>query len=169
MTLHHVNTKEKLRKLWVIRTDPKNKNKQWVGKRARKRITHFLRDWRTGRTKYVPERLIWYLYLVQQHFDAPIEVVSGYRHKERKSSRHRQGRAVDFRVVGVDPKVVWKYCKRFDNVGLGHYPNSRFTHIDVRKKSYYWVDESGPGEEAEYRDGVAQRRQKKKRRKRKAN
>jgi len=159
MTLHHANTKEKLRNLWVIRSDPKNRNKQWVGKRARKRLTHFLRDWRTGRTKYVPERLLWYLYLVQQHFDAPIEVVSGYRHKERKSSRHKQGRAVDFRVIGVKPKALWKYCKRFDNVGLGWYPNSRFVHLDVRKRSYYWVDDSGPGEDAEYRDDVAQRRQ----------
>ncbi len=165
MTLNHANTKERLRNLWVIRRDPKNKNKQWVGKRARKRITHFLRDWRTGRSKYVPERLIWYLYLVAQHFDAPLEIVSGYRHKERKSSRHKQGRAVDFRVVGVSPKTVWKYCKRFDNVGLGWYPNSRFVHIDVRKRSHYWVDDSGPGEASDYRKGVAQRRQKKKRKK----
>lgn len=165
MTLVHTNTKEKLTNLWVIRSDPKNKNKQWVGKRARKRITHFLRDWRTGRTKYVPERVIWYLYLAQQHFDAPIEIVSGYRHNERKSSRHKQGRAIDFRIVGVDPKTLWTYCKRFDNVGLGYYPNSRFVHIDVRKRSYYWVDDSGPGEASDYRAGVAQRRQPKKRKK----
>jgi uncharacterized protein YcbK (DUF882 family) len=166
MTLHHANTKERLKNLWVIRRDPKNKNKQWVGKRARKRLTHFLRDWRTGRTKYVPERLVWYLYLVQQHYDAPIEIVSGYRHKERKTSRHKQGRAVDFRVVGVSPKELWKYCKRFDSVGVGHYPTSRFVHLDVRKRSHYWVDDSGPGEDAEYRDGVAQRKQKRKKKKR---
>jgi uncharacterized protein YcbK (DUF882 family) len=162
LSLVHVNTKEKVRNLWVIRVDPKNKNKQWVGKRARKRLKHFLRDWRTGKSKRPPERLLWYLYLVGQRFDSPVHIVSGYRAKERKGSRHRHGKAVDFRIPGVSPKEVWQYCKRFDNVGLGWYPNSKFVHMDVRDKSAYWVDDSGPGEESKYRDGVTQRRQKKK-------
>lgn len=167
LTLRHVNTKERLNNLWVIRVDPKNKNRQWVGKRARKRLTHFLRDWRTNKSKRVPERLLWYLYLVGQKYDAPIEIVSAYRHNERKSSRHKQGKAIDFRVVGVDPKRVWEYCKRFDNVGLGYYPNSNFVHMDVRDRSYYWIDDSGPGEESEYRGNVKQRKQKKRKRSRK--
>lgn len=158
MTMRHVNTKEKFDNLWVIRVDPKNKNRQWVGKRARKRLTHFLRDWRTGKKKRIPERLLWYLYLVQQRFDKPIEIISGYRSKERKTSRHRHGKAVDFRIVGVDPREVWDYCKRFSRVGLGYYPNSKFVHMDVREKSYYWIDDSGPGEDADYRENVSQRR-----------
>lgn len=160
ITLRHVNTKERLTNLWMIRVDPKNTNKQWVGKRARKRLTQFLRDWRTGKSKRMPERLLWNLYLVGQRFDAPIEIISAYRHNERKSSRHKQGKAIDFRVVGVDNREVWNYCKRFDNVGLGLYPNSNFVHMDVRDRSYYWIDDSGPGEEANYKDGVAQRKQK---------
>ena len=164
MSMRHVNTKERFDNLWVIRVDPKNKNKQWVGNRAHKRLNHFLRDWRTGKSKRIPKRLLWYLYLVGQRFDAPIEVVSAYRHKERKSSRHKQGKAVDFRVPGVSNRELWNYCKRFDNVGLGLYPNSNFVHMDVRDRSYYWIDDSGPGEESEYREGVAQRKQKKKRR-----
>ncbi len=165
LSMRHVNTKERFDNLWVIRVDPKNKNKQWVGNRAHKRLNHFLRDWRTGKSKRIPKRLLWNLYLVGQRFDAPIEVVSAYRHKERKSSRHKQGKAVDFRVVGVSNREVWNYCKRFDNVGLGLYPNSNFVHMDVRDRSYYWIDDSGPGEESEYRDGVTQRKQKKRRRK----
>lgn len=161
ITLRHVNTKERLTNLWMIRVDPKNKNRQWVGKRAHKRLTQFMRDWRTGKSKRMPERLLWNLYLVGQRFDAPIEIISAYRHKERKSSRHKQARAIDFRVVGVDNREVWNYCKRFDNVGLGLYPNSNFVHMDVRDQSYYWIDDSGPGEEADYKDGVAQRKQKK--------
>lgn len=159
MSMRNVNTKERFDNLWVIRHDPQNPDKQWVGKRARKRLTHFLRDWRTGKSKHVPERLLWNLYLVGQRFDAPIEIVSAYRHNERKSSRHKQGVAVDFRVVGVDNREVWNYCKRFDNVGLGLYPGSGFVHMDLRDRSYYWIDESGPGEEAQYQDGVAQRKQ----------
>jgi len=161
LTLHNVNTKEKVNNLWVIRTDPKNKNRQWVGKRARKRLTHFLRDWRTGRSKHVPERLLWYLYLIGQRYDAPIEIVSGYRHKERRTSRHKQGRAVDIRIKGVSNKALWRYCKRFNRVGLGYYPNSKFVHLDVRKKSYYWIDDSGPGEESRYRSRVGQPKDKK--------
>ena len=166
LSLRHANTKEKLNNLWVIRTDPKNKNRQWVGKRARKRLTHFLRDWRTGRSKHVPERLLWYLYLIGQRFDAPIEVVSAYRHKERRSSRHKKGRAVDIRIKGVSPRKLWRYCKRFNRVGLGYYPKSGFVHLDVRKKSYYWIDDSGPGEESKYRKNVSQAKRKKKARKR---
>ncbi len=167
LTLHNVNTKEKVNNLWVIRTDPKNKNRQWVGKRARKRLTHFLRDWRTGRSKHVPERLLWYLYLIGQRYDAPIEIVSGYRHKERRSSRHKQGRAIDIRIKGVSPKSLWRYCKRFNRVGLGYYPNSGFVHIDVRKESYYWIDDSGPGEKARYRSHVSQGKKAKTRKTRK--
>lgn len=164
MSLFNVNTKERLTNLWVIRVDDQNKDKQWVGKRARRTLTRFLRDWRTGKTKAIPERLLWHLYLVGYHFDAPLEIVSAYRHKERKSSRHKQGRAVDFRIEGVDTKQIWEYCKRFDNVGLGYYPNSDFIHMDLRDRSYYWIDESGPGQKAKYKDEVAQRKQKKKKR-----
>ncbi len=168
LSLVHVNTKEKLTRLWTIRADKKNKDRQWVGKRARKKITHFLRDWRTGKKHRVPERLIWYLYLVGQHFDAPVHVVSGYRHKERKTSRHKQGKAIDIRIPGVTPRALWNYCKRFDNVGLGYYPNSKFVHMDVRKRSYYWIDDSGPGEASDYRKGVGQRKQRKKKRRKTA-
>ena len=159
ISIKNLHTKKEIEGLRVIRQAPQNPNRQWVDKKARRKITGLMSDWRTGRSKRVPTRLVWYLYLVAQHFDAPIDIVSGYRHEERKSSRHKKGSAIDFRVRGVPPKKVWKYCKRFDNVGLGWYPNSRFVHLDVRKRSYYWVDDSGPGEDAEYRDDVAQRRQ----------
>jgi len=158
MSLVNLNTKEKLTRLWVIRVDPKNKNRQWVGRKARRRLTRFLRDWRTDRTKHIPERLLWNLYLVGHHFDAPIEIVSGFRLKERRTSRHRQGKAVDFRVKGVSPRRVWAYCKRFRKVGLGYYPTSQFVHMDTRSSSYYWIDDSGPGEKARYRARVRQPR-----------
>ena len=160
ISLRNAHTKEAVDNLWVIRADPKNKNKQWVGKRARKRLQHMLRDWRNDKERAVPERLLWYLYLVGQRFDAQIEVVSGYRSRERKGSRHAHGKAVDFRIEGVDPKVLWDYCKRFDRVGLGYYPTSKFIHMDVRDASSYWIDDSGPGEQADYREGVSQKHKK---------
>ncbi|MCB9526971.1 MAG: YcbK family protein [Myxococcales bacterium] len=161
MSLFNVNTKERLDNLWVIRVDDKDKNKQWVGDKALRTLTRFMRDWRTEKTKAIPKRLLWHLYIVGYHFDAPLEIVSAYRHNERKSSRHKKGEAIDFRIEGVDPKVIWEFCKRFDNVGLGYYPKSGFVHIDVRDKSYYWIDDSGPGQKSRYRSTVAQRGKKK--------
>lgn len=161
MSLFNVNTKERLDNLWVIRVDETDKNKQWVGDKALRTLTRFMRDWRTEKTKAIPKRLLWHLYIVGYHFDAPLEIVSAYRHNERKSSRHKKGEAIDFRIEGVDSKVIWEFCKRFDNVGLGYYPKSDFVHIDVRDKSYYWIDDSGPGQRSRYRSTVAQRGKKK--------
>ena len=109
-----------------------------------------LRDSRNGQIRLPPDRLLYQLYQVQQHFDAPVEIVSGYRHLARRTSRHFKGWAVDFKVEGVDPRVVWAYCKQFKDVGCGHYPTSQFVHMDVRDKSYSWIDMSGPGERARY-------------------
>ena len=156
ISLKNLHTQNELNSLLVIRQDPAKASRQWIDKRAHRQITGLLGDWRTGRSKRVPDRLIWYLYLIGQHFDAPIEIVSGYRHDERKSSRHKKGSAVDFRVRGVDPKKVWTWCKRFRRIGLGYYPTSKFIHLDTRENAYYWIDDSGPGEEAQYRSGVAQ-------------
>lgn len=161
MSLFNVNTKERLDNLWVIRVDEKNKDKQWVGDKALRTLTRFMRDWRTEKTKAIPKRLLWHLYIVGYHFDAPLEIVSAYRHNERKSSRHKKGEAIDFRIEGVDPKVLWEFCKRFDNVGVGYYPKAGFVHLDVRDKSYYWIDDSGPGQKSRYRSTVAQRGKKK--------
>ena len=156
ISLKNLHTQNELTDLVVIRQDPANPNRQWVDKRAHRQITGLFGDWRTGRSKRVPERLIWYLYLIGQHFDAPIDIVSGYRHDERQSSRHKKGSAVDFRVRGVNSKKVWKWCKRFGRIGLGYYPTSKFVHLDARQKAYYWIDDSGPGEAAQYRKNVAQ-------------
>ena len=30
-------------------------------------------------------------------------------------------------------------------VGVGIYPTSQFVHVDVRPRSYFWIDNSGPG------------------------
>ncbi len=156
ISLKNLHTQNELNQLIVIRQDPVKTSRQWIDKRAHRQISGLLGDWRTGRSKRVPERLIWYLYLIGQHFDAPIDIVSGYRHDERKTSRHKKGSAVDFRVRGVDAKKVWSWCKRFRRIGLGYYPKSKFVHLDTREKAYYWIDDSGPGEEAKYRSGVTQ-------------
>ncbi len=155
MTLHSLNTRDKVTALKVmdVKKGKKGKKIEKLRPAAVRRVTKLLRDYRTGGTRRVPERLLTQLYQVQQSFDAPIDIVSGYRHNARKTSRHFRGYAVDFRVKGVAVKRVWETCKRFKNTGCGYYPKSGFIHMDVRDKSYSWIDVSGPGESARYVKG----------------
>jgi uncharacterized protein YcbK (DUF882 family) len=99
----------------------------------------------------VHPRLIKLLTRVSNTFGGrTIRVVSGYRTKSPKGSRHRHGRAMDFTVVGIPNKALRDYLQTFENVGVGFYPNSHFVHLDVRKQWTYWVDFSGPGEAPRY-------------------
>lgn len=71
------------------------------------------------------------------------EVVSGYRSDKlnemlRKKGRHvaRQsqhvlGRAVDFRLVGVDTRALLRFVRGVHRGGVGFYPSSGFVHVDV--------------------------------------
>jgi LysM repeat protein len=80
-----------------------------------------------------------------------IEIVSGYRPGERgHESRHSQGRAVDFRVRGIQNREVYEFCTELPKSGCGYYPNSVFVHMDSRDKPITWTDVSGPGEAAKY-------------------
>lgn len=157
MTLRNLNTRDKLTGLRVLEVSKKGKKElARLSPKGKKKLGWMLRDFRNGKVRQPPDRLLYQLYQVQQHFDAPVEIVSGYRHWARPTSRHFKGWAVDFKVEGVDPKVVWAYCKEFKDVGCGHYPTSQFVHMDVRDKSYAWIDMSGPGERARYVNSVPQ-------------
>ncbi len=115
------------------------------------------KDHRSKRQRRVSKRLLAVLYEIQQHYGRPIQLVSGYRKKKRRrrrkgrkrgyGSRHWHGEAADIRVPGVPPEHLAHFIRgRFSKVGVGHYPVSKFVHVDVRKSSYYWIDFSGPGE-----------------------
>jgi hypothetical protein len=80
----------------------------------------------------------------------PIEIVSGYRPRARRTSRHRHGNALDIRLPGVSKRQLSEFARSFEKTGVGYYPNSVFIHIDVREKRAYWVDRSGPGEPPDY-------------------
>jgi len=154
ITLYNVNTRETLANLVLQRQRPHG---VWIiPSRMARRFRTFLRDWRTGREHAIADRLIALIGEVASHFRKPIDVVSAYRVRARKTSRHRHGKAIDFRVRGVPPRVVWEYAKRFDNIGLGLYPASGFVHLDIRRRSYYWIDDAGPGQAPRYRPGIRQ-------------
>lgn len=93
-------------------------------------------------------RLMLMLQEVADHFPGTrFDVISGYRiGKTTHSSPHNYGRAMDFRMHGIENKVVYDFIRTLPKCGTGYYPNSVFVHLDVRDKKTTWVDPSGVGE-----------------------
>ncbi|MBX3128218.1 MAG: DUF882 domain-containing protein [Polyangiaceae bacterium] len=122
---------------------------------ARVGAAKVMASWRTGQKEDIHDRLIRLLVRVSDQFGGrPIRVVSGYRpyrpDQYTQHSKHNDGRAVDFFVLGVPNTVVRDFARTLPNVGVGYYPNSSFVHLDVREINSYWVDYSGPGEAPRY-------------------
>jgi len=95
----------------------------------------------------VEPRTLNVVYRIQSHFSAPeIRIVSGYRvPKPTNHSNHGKGRAIDFVVPGATDADVATFARTLGFVGVGIYPVSGFVHLDVRDRSYFWSDASGPG------------------------
>lgn len=76
-----------------------------------------------------------------------VELVSGFRDKasESKTSPHRAGRAIDFRITGSEigelRDYLWRHFSRHSEVGVGWYPSDGFLHVDARPglKSIAWT------------------------------
>ncbi len=104
----------------------------------------FLRDHYTNQATDMDVRLIDVLAAAARKFDArKIEVVSGYRSPKyqlmlrkkgrevARSSQHCEGRAVDFRIRGVQTKVLLRFVQSLRKGGVGYYPQSQFVHCDT--------------------------------------
>lgn len=77
-----------------------------------------------------------------------IEYVSAYRatRDESRTSPHRGGRAIDFRVRGVSVIEVRDYLwTTYREVGIGWYPKEQYLHIDHRpgEKDIAWTFVNG--------------------------
>jgi uncharacterized protein YcbK (DUF882 family) len=102
-------------------------------------------------------RLVERLELAVDHFRKGVEsarvvLVSGYRPRAA-GSYHSTGRALDFRIDGVENEALVGFCKTLPDTGCGYYPNSGFVHIDVREPNtghVTWTDISRPGEPPHY-------------------
>lgn len=112
------------------------------------RLAHALRDTRTQDEFPIDPAVADLVYQVQTHFKAgAIRVVSAYRtRKATGQSNHGRGRALDIVVPGAKDEDVAAFVRSRGFVGVGTYPTSGFLHIDVRPQSYYWIDQSGPGQ-----------------------
>jgi len=114
---------------------------------ALKELDHALRCKRTESEKSIDPRLYVLLSHVYDHFQKPLELVSGYRNQRRETSFHFRGSASDIRIEGVTPKKIREFATTLDagGMGIGYYPRAHFVHIDVRPMpSYRWVDNARP-------------------------
>lgn len=111
------------------------------------RAAHILRDPRTGNEHPVDPRTLDLVYRVAAHFGTPeVRIISGYRTPRPGShSNHGNGRAIDCVFAGTSDEDVAKFAREEGFSGVGTYPVSGFVHLDVRDRSYFWVDYSGPG------------------------
>jgi uncharacterized protein YcbK (DUF882 family) len=111
------------------------------------RAARVLRDPRTGNEHPVDPRVLDLVYRVAVHFSAhEVRIISGYRTPRNGShSNHGRGRAIDLVVPGASDEEVARFAREQGFVGVGVYPVSGFVHLDVRERSYFWVDTSGPG------------------------
>jgi uncharacterized protein YcbK (DUF882 family) len=111
------------------------------------RAARALREPSSGNAYPVEPRLVDLVYRIQTQFRAPeVRVISGYRTPHgRNASNHGHGRAVDLIVPGATDAEVAQFARELGFVGVGIYPTSGFVHVDVRDRSYFWVDASAPG------------------------
>jgi uncharacterized protein YcbK (DUF882 family) len=96
------------------------------------------------------ERLVQLAIKAAHHFDVKsLVVVSGYRKPRTKGpgDHHTKGEALDFRLPGVDYRQLAAYLRSLSRVGVGVYtdPRTHYVHLDVRDRSFYWLDASPPG------------------------
>lgn len=120
---------------------------------SRRKLSRLARAKRGKRRfKLLHTRLIHMLQRVAERWPGhTFEVVSGYRPSGKGTeSKHAQSRALDFRVIGVENKELWQFCKQLPRSGCGYYPNSTFVHMDARDEVTTWIDKSGPGEKPKY-------------------
>jgi len=110
-----------------------------------KEITELFMCRRSGRQRSIDRGTLAMLADVAAHYPGKtIEYVSVYRGnaEESRTSPHRAGRAIDFRVHGVNPTEIRDYLWRtYREVGIGWYPQESFIHMDHRpgEKDISWT------------------------------
>ena len=111
-------------------------------------LYHLWRCRRTGTEKPIDPHLFEVLSLIYDHFQQPLELVSGFRNQDHTTSYHFHGSAADIRVKGVPDKDLHEFVQSLDtgHQGFGRYPRAGFIHVDVRPSSYRWVDRSPPND-----------------------
>jgi hypothetical protein len=91
-------------------------------------------------------RLVQLAFRASYHFNgAPMVLVSATR--PGAQGKHGSGSALDFKLDGVSAAALAAYARTFPRAGVGIYthPKTQYVHLDVRDRSYHWLDGSPPG------------------------
>lgn len=94
----------------------------------------------------LPERLVQLVFRAAYHFGGkPVAVISANR--PGASGKHGTGEAIDFQIKGVRASRLAAYLRRLPRAGVGIYthPKTQYVHLDVRDRSFHWLDGSPPG------------------------
>jgi uncharacterized protein YcbK (DUF882 family) len=99
-------------------------------------VKHLFRCRTTGREHAIARKTLAMLADIAEKYEPrTIEFVSVYRvqHGESTTSPHRDARAIDFRIRGVQLTKLRDYLWRtYTEVGIGWYPAEQFIHMDSR-------------------------------------
>jgi len=100
-------------------------------------------------TTVLDRRMLQLMYRAAYHFRAKkVIVISAYRKPGAKSEgQHALGKAIDFKLTNTPAAALAAYLRTLSRVGVGVYtnPDTQYVHLDVRDRSYYWIDGSPPG------------------------
>jgi uncharacterized protein YcbK (DUF882 family) len=113
--------------------------------RAVNRISHIMRDHRTGEIKPVDPNLLDLLHriVLEEKPRSPLSIISGYRSPKTNAalrkvtagvapkSLHMEGRAIDIRIPGYQTTELRQIAIDLKCGGVGYYPESDFVHLDT--------------------------------------
>ncbi len=118
---------------------------------ALQEINHIFRDHRADKIHPIDPALLDYLYdlLIKINFQGEVHIISGYRSPEtnkklrKKSSGvaagslHMRGKALDFRLPGVDTKLLRDKALGIKRGGVGYYKKQDFIQIDTGRVRFW--------------------------------
>ena len=110
-------------------------------------INRLFRDRRANVVGAIDPELIDYLVDIRTRLglpdNVPFQILNGYRTEETnrifastnanvaKESYHLHGWAVDFRIDGVDGRVLCEIAKTMQRGGVAYYPRDNHVHVDL--------------------------------------
>ena len=91
-------------------------------------------------------RLVQLAFRAAYHFKSSSMVIVSATRKGAHG-KHGSGKALDFQLEGVTAAAVAAYARTYPRAGVGIYthPKTQYVHVDVRGRSYHWIDGSPPG------------------------
>jgi uncharacterized protein YcbK (DUF882 family) len=117
------------------------------------KLDELFRCTKTGTVRAVRAELYEKLSKIYDHFGGKrVDLISGFRFRDRSSSRHFHAAAMDIRVRGASLAAMHRYALSLDTggkaegMGIGLYRGSGFIHIDFRapgEPSYRWTEGHG--------------------------